>query len=84
MPFLLFSISGSVGIIYGFVANHHLRTQIEKTRKLADSNFKDLRTLLNGTPAVKTTTLYPMTLGVGGLSESLYIFGISFGLLEAQ
>ncbi|EFB27877.1 hypothetical protein PANDA_004361, partial [Ailuropoda melanoleuca] len=41
----------AVGIIYGFVANHHLRTQIEKTRKLADSNFKDLRTLLNGTPA---------------------------------
>ncbi|XP_077924541.1 prominin-1 isoform X2 [Halichoerus grypus] len=40
----------SVGIIYGFVANHHLRTQIEKTRELANSNFKDLRTLLNGTP----------------------------------
>ncbi|KAF3825323.1 hypothetical protein GH733_005957 [Mirounga leonina] len=48
-------ISGSVGIIYGFVANHHLRTQIEKTRELADSNFKDLRTLLNGTPEFATT-----------------------------
>ncbi|XP_014644371.1 PREDICTED: prominin-1 [Ceratotherium simum simum] len=41
----------SIGIIFGFVANHHLRTQIEKSRQLADSNFKDLRTLLNGTPA---------------------------------
>uniref|UniRef100_A0A452RU37 Prominin 1 n=1 Tax=Ursus americanus TaxID=9643 RepID=A0A452RU37_URSAM len=48
---LVICIFISVGIIYGFVANHHLRTQIEKTRKLADSNFKDLRTLLNGTPA---------------------------------
>ncbi|XP_027943656.1 prominin-1 [Eumetopias jubatus] len=47
---LVICIFISVGIIYGFVANHHLRTQIEKTRELADSNFKDLRTLLNGTP----------------------------------
>ncbi|XP_032189808.1 prominin-1 isoform X2 [Mustela erminea] len=48
---LVICIFISVGIIYGFVANHHLRTQIEKTRKLADSNLKDLRTFLNGTPA---------------------------------
>ncbi|KAM8800654.1 prominin-1 [Rhynchonycteris naso] len=41
----------SVGIIFGFVANHYIRTQLEKTRKLADSNFKDLRTLLNETPS---------------------------------
>ncbi|XP_066241091.1 prominin-1 [Saccopteryx leptura] len=41
----------SVGIIYGFVANHYVRIQLEKTRKLADSNFKDLRTLLNKTPS---------------------------------
>ena len=56
---LLFFISRSIGIIYGFVANHHLRAQIEKTRKLADSNFRDLRTLLNGAPAVKTTLVHP-------------------------
>uniref|UniRef100_A0A673TAC0 Prominin 1 n=1 Tax=Suricata suricatta TaxID=37032 RepID=A0A673TAC0_SURSU len=48
---LVISIFISLGIIYGFVANHHLRTQIERTRKLADSNFKDLRTLMNGAPA---------------------------------
>uniref|UniRef100_A0ABI7YG13 Prominin 1 n=1 Tax=Felis catus TaxID=9685 RepID=A0ABI7YG13_FELCA len=48
---LVISIFISIGIIYGFVANHHLRAQIEKTRKLADSNFRDLRTLLNGAPA---------------------------------
>ncbi|VFV31332.1 prominin isoform cra_d [Lynx pardinus] len=48
---LVISIFISIGIIYGFVANHHLRAQIEKTRKLADSNFRDLRTLLNAAPA---------------------------------
>lgn len=48
---LVICIFISVGIIYGFVANHHLRTQIENTRKLADSNFRDLRTLLNETPS---------------------------------
>ncbi|XP_072593840.1 prominin-1 isoform X3 [Vulpes vulpes] len=48
---LVICIFISVGIIYGFVANHHLRTRIEKTRKLAESNLKDLRTLLIGTPA---------------------------------
>ncbi|XP_036901444.1 prominin-1 isoform X2 [Sturnira hondurensis] len=41
----------SVGIIYGFVANDHLRTQIGKTWKLADSNIRDLRKLLNETPS---------------------------------
>uniref|UniRef100_K9IZS4 Putative conserved plasma membrane protein n=1 Tax=Desmodus rotundus TaxID=9430 RepID=K9IZS4_DESRO len=41
----------SIGIIFGFVANDHLRTQIRNTRKLADSNFRDLRTLLNETPS---------------------------------
>lgn len=40
----------STGVIYGFVANHHLTTQMGRSRKLADSNFRDLRTLLNVTP----------------------------------
>uniref|UniRef100_A0A2K5DWD1 Prominin 1 n=1 Tax=Aotus nancymaae TaxID=37293 RepID=A0A2K5DWD1_AOTNA len=40
----------SIGIFYGFVANHQVRTRIKRSRKLADSNFKDLRTLLNETP----------------------------------
>ncbi|XP_023586019.1 prominin-1 [Trichechus manatus latirostris] len=48
---LVICILISIGIIYGFVANHHLRTKIRRTRKLADSNFKDLRTFLNETPA---------------------------------
>ncbi|TEA32386.1 hypothetical protein DBR06_SOUSAS4710008 [Sousa chinensis] len=46
----LLSFSCSFGIIYGFVANQHIRTHIEKTRKLSESNFNDLRTLLNATP----------------------------------
>ncbi|XP_016077434.1 PREDICTED: prominin-1 isoform X2 [Miniopterus natalensis] len=41
------SLLALIGILYGFAANHHLRTHIGKTRELADSNFKDLRTLLN-------------------------------------
>uniref|UniRef100_A0A8C5P0E4 Prominin 1 n=1 Tax=Jaculus jaculus TaxID=51337 RepID=A0A8C5P0E4_JACJA len=47
---LVICILMSLGIIYGFVANHQVRTWIEKTRKLGDSNFKDLRTFLNETP----------------------------------
>ena len=33
------------------MANDHLRTQIGKTWNLADSNFRDLRILLNETPS---------------------------------
>uniref|UniRef100_A0A8C3YRX2 Prominin-1 n=1 Tax=Catagonus wagneri TaxID=51154 RepID=A0A8C3YRX2_9CETA len=43
----------SIGIIYGFVANQHMRTHIGKTWKLSESNFKDLRTFLNTTPELK-------------------------------
>ncbi|XP_053528433.1 prominin-1 isoform X2 [Artibeus jamaicensis] len=49
LPLLCFSCS--VGVIYGFVANDHLRTHIGKTWKLADSNIRDLRTLVNETPS---------------------------------
>ncbi|XP_053434056.1 prominin-1 [Nycticebus coucang] len=40
----------SIGIIFAFAANHEVRTRIKRTRKLADSNFRDLRTLMNETP----------------------------------
>uniref|UniRef100_A0A8B9YH74 Prominin 1 n=1 Tax=Bos mutus grunniens TaxID=30521 RepID=A0A8B9YH74_BOSMU len=40
----------SIGIIYGFAANHYMRTNVEETRKLSESNFNDLRTLLNVVP----------------------------------
>nr|XP_006055022.1 prominin-1 isoform X3 [Bubalus bubalis] len=40
----------SIGIIYGFAANHYMRTHMEETRKLSESNFNDLRTLLNVVP----------------------------------
>ncbi|KAK1346037.1 hypothetical protein QTO34_008506 [Cnephaeus nilssonii] len=49
MLFLLLCFPHSIGIIYGFAANHYLRTHIRETNKLADSNFRDLRTLLNVT-----------------------------------
>ncbi|XP_047423043.1 prominin-1 isoform X1 [Sciurus carolinensis] len=40
----------SIGILYGFVANHQVRHRIKRTQKLVVSNFKDLRTLLNEAP----------------------------------
>ncbi|XP_012864323.1 PREDICTED: prominin-1 isoform X2 [Dipodomys ordii] len=40
----------SIGIFCGFVANIHVQTWMNNTQKLATSNFKDLRTLLNETP----------------------------------
>ncbi|XP_023371106.1 prominin-1 [Otolemur garnettii] len=40
----------SIGIVFAFVANHEVRTRLKRTRKLADSNFRDLRTLMNETP----------------------------------
>lgn len=77
---ILFSISCSLGIVYGFAANHHLRTQIEKTRKLADSNFKDLRTLLSGAPAVKTTAVYPVMLCIWDSRSPCMCLGSPLGI----
>ncbi|XP_059779285.1 prominin-1 [Balaenoptera ricei] len=50
LSLLVICIFISIGIIYGFVANQHIRTHVEKTRKLSESNFNDLRTLLNAAP----------------------------------
>nr|XP_058922111.1 prominin-1 [Kogia breviceps] len=50
LSLLVICIFISIGFIYGFLANQHIRTHIEKTRKLSESNFNDLRTLLNATP----------------------------------
>ncbi|XP_031198002.1 prominin-1 isoform X3 [Mastomys coucha] len=40
----------SLGIVFGFVANQQTRTRTKKTQKLAESNFRDLQTLLTETP----------------------------------
>uniref|UniRef100_A0A8C0ZNV0 Prominin-1 n=1 Tax=Castor canadensis TaxID=51338 RepID=A0A8C0ZNV0_CASCN len=40
----------SLGILYAFLANNQVRTLTKSTQKLADSNFKDLRTFLKETP----------------------------------
>ncbi|XP_043762076.1 prominin-1 isoform X3 [Cervus elaphus] len=47
---LVICVFMSIGIIYGFAANQYMRTHVEETRKLSDSNFNDLRTLLNAVP----------------------------------
>ncbi|EGW10412.1 Prominin-1 [Cricetulus griseus] len=40
----------NLGIMYSFVANHQVRTQIKRTQKLAESNFRDLQVFLSETP----------------------------------
>lgn len=47
---LVICILISLGIIYGFVANHQVRTRVKRTRRLADNTFRDLRTFLDETP----------------------------------
>ncbi|XP_071470262.1 prominin-1 isoform X1 [Marmota flaviventris] len=47
---LVICVLVSIGIIYGFAANHHVRHRIRKSQKLIDSNLKDLRTLVNEAP----------------------------------
>ncbi|XP_070255162.1 prominin-1 isoform X4 [Myotis yumanensis] len=54
LALLILCVLMSIGIIYGFMANHYLRTHIRKARTLAESNFRDLRTLQNVTvPQIK-------------------------------
>ncbi|XP_042141882.1 prominin-1 isoform X2 [Peromyscus maniculatus bairdii] len=47
---LLICLLMSLGIMYGFVANHQVRTRIKRTQKLAESNYRDLQILLDETP----------------------------------
>ncbi|XP_067325069.1 prominin-1 isoform X7 [Anolis sagrei] len=41
----------SVGVLFAYVANQHLTSQVRGAKKLVNSNFKDLKTFLNDTPA---------------------------------
>ncbi|KAM4810753.1 prominin-1 isoform X5 [Urocitellus parryii] len=47
---LVICVLVSIGIIYGFAANHHVRHRVRTSQKLIDSNLKDLRTLVNEAP----------------------------------
>ena len=76
--------SCSMGIIYGFAANQYMRTHVEETRKLSDSNFNDLRTLLNAVPGVRTTTcISPDGLCLRPFGVAC-MFGITFEPAEIQ
>ncbi|KFO25783.1 Prominin-1 [Fukomys damarensis] len=50
LSLLAISVIISIGILFGFLASLQVRTWIQRTQNLADSNLKDLRTLLNQTP----------------------------------
>ncbi|XP_035759370.1 prominin-1 isoform X3 [Egretta garzetta] len=41
----------SVGVLCAYAANQHLTNQVRGAKKLVNSNFKDLKTFLNDTPA---------------------------------
>lgn len=47
---LLICLLMSLGIAFGFVANQQTRTRIQRTQKLAESNYRDLRALLTEAP----------------------------------
>ncbi|KAM6220859.1 prominin-1 [Rhynchocyon petersi] len=47
---LVICVFMSLGILYGFLANHHIRTHVRRARTLADSNLRDLRKFLNDVP----------------------------------
>ncbi|XP_008825104.1 prominin-1 isoform X1 [Nannospalax galili] len=40
----------SLGIMFAFVANHQVRILIQKTKDVADSNFRDFQVLITETP----------------------------------
>lgn len=50
LSLLLICLLMSLGIAFGFVANQQTRTRIQRTQKLAESNYRDLRALLTEAP----------------------------------
>lgn len=50
LSLLVICLLMSLGIVYGFVANHQVRTWIKRTENLTESNYRDLQTFLNETP----------------------------------
>lgn len=50
LSLLVICLLMSLGIMYGFVANHQVRTWIKRTENLTESNYRDLQTFLNETP----------------------------------
>lgn len=50
LSLLVICLLMSLGIVYGFVANHQVRITIKRTENLTESNFRDFQTFLNETP----------------------------------
>ncbi|KAJ3614100.1 hypothetical protein NHX12_017677 [Muraenolepis orangiensis] len=40
-----------VGVLFAYAANHNISTQIKSTRRLINTNMRDLKTFANNTPA---------------------------------
>uniref|UniRef100_G3PY19 Prominin 1 b n=1 Tax=Gasterosteus aculeatus aculeatus TaxID=481459 RepID=G3PY19_GASAC len=43
-----------LGVLIAYAANHNVSTQIKSTRRLINTNIRDLKTFANNTPAVST------------------------------
>lgn len=44
----------SLGVLIAYAANHNISTHIKSTRRLINTNMRDLRTFANNTPEVST------------------------------
>ncbi|KAM6440281.1 prominin-1 isoform 3-T7 [Liasis olivaceus] len=44
------TLLSSIGVFVAYAANQHLTSQVRGAKKLVNSNFRDLRIFLNGTP----------------------------------
>lgn len=42
----------SLGVLIAYAANHNISNQIKSTRRLINTNMRDLKTFANNTPAV--------------------------------
>lgn len=49
-----FSLSFRLGVCVAYSANHNISTHIKSTRRLINTNIRDLKTFANNTPSVRT------------------------------
>lgn len=46
-------VSFSVGVVIAYAANHNMSLHIKSTRRLINTNIRDLKTFANNTPSVR-------------------------------
>lgn len=46
-------LRSSVGVVIAYAANHNMSLHIKSTRRLINTNIRDLKTFANNTPSVR-------------------------------